>query len=237
MDLTGTADGEPMRVGIAGLRHLHRRLFGGRHSRGAGAARKNRPGGYVDTALVDSTVGVLSNQALNYLVSGNMPKRIGNAHPNHRALSGVSGRRRPHHHRYRQRRSIRQAVRHAGRAGAGARTRPTRTTKAGSRIAPNWSANLSALTVALTARRTAAEARSGRRSRRPDQRSRAGVRRSAGGPPRHEARTAERRREGRQHPRRAHADRARRRPDGAPTARRRGSANTRAEILREIGEG
>jgi crotonobetainyl-CoA:carnitine CoA-transferase CaiB-like acyl-CoA transferase len=32
--------------------------------------------------LVDSTVGVLSNQALNYLVSGKVPKRIGNAHAN-----------------------------------------------------------------------------------------------------------------------------------------------------------
>src|SRR6476646_2311878 len=39
-------------------------------------------GAYVDTALVDSTVGVLSNQALNYLVSGKVPKRIGNAHAN-----------------------------------------------------------------------------------------------------------------------------------------------------------
>src|SRR5262249_18939001 len=36
----------------------------------------------VDTALVDSQVGVLANQALNYLVSGKVPKRIGNAHPN-----------------------------------------------------------------------------------------------------------------------------------------------------------
>ena len=36
----------------------------------------------VDTALVDSQVGVLANQALNYLVSGQVPKRIGNAHPN-----------------------------------------------------------------------------------------------------------------------------------------------------------
>jgi crotonobetainyl-CoA:carnitine CoA-transferase CaiB-like acyl-CoA transferase len=32
--------------------------------------------------LVDTTVGVLSNQALNYLVSGKVPKRIGNAHAN-----------------------------------------------------------------------------------------------------------------------------------------------------------
>ena len=39
-------------------------------------------GGYVDTALVDSTVGVLANQAMNYLASGDVPKRIGNAHPN-----------------------------------------------------------------------------------------------------------------------------------------------------------
>src|SRR4029453_13254753 len=36
----------------------------------------------VDTALVDTQVGVLANQALNYLVSGVAPKRIGNAHPN-----------------------------------------------------------------------------------------------------------------------------------------------------------
>jgi crotonobetainyl-CoA:carnitine CoA-transferase CaiB-like acyl-CoA transferase len=43
---------------------------------------KTGKGCYVDTALVDSTVGVLSNQALNYLVSGNVPKRIGNAHAN-----------------------------------------------------------------------------------------------------------------------------------------------------------
>ena len=43
---------------------------------------KTGRGGYVDTALVDSTVGVLSFQALNYLVSGDVPKRIGNTHPN-----------------------------------------------------------------------------------------------------------------------------------------------------------
>ena len=43
---------------------------------------KTGKGAYVDTALVDSTVGVLSNQALNYLVSGKVPKRIGNAHAN-----------------------------------------------------------------------------------------------------------------------------------------------------------
>jgi crotonobetainyl-CoA:carnitine CoA-transferase CaiB-like acyl-CoA transferase len=50
----------------------------------AALAQRERTGKgcYVDTALVDSTVGVLSNQALNYLVSGKVPKRIGNVHAN-----------------------------------------------------------------------------------------------------------------------------------------------------------
>lgn len=33
-------------------------------------------------ALIDSQVGVLANQALNFLVSGKSPRRLGNAHPN-----------------------------------------------------------------------------------------------------------------------------------------------------------
>ena len=56
-----------------------RRSASSRRWRGA---RRPARGGYVDTALVDSTVGVLAFQALNYLVSGEVPKRIGNAHPN-----------------------------------------------------------------------------------------------------------------------------------------------------------
>src|SRR4029078_5765241 len=49
---------------------------------GLAEREKTGKGGYIDAALVDSTVGVLSNQAMNYLVSGNVPKRIGNTHPN-----------------------------------------------------------------------------------------------------------------------------------------------------------
>ena len=50
----------------------------------AALARREKTGrgGYVDTALLDSTVGVLANQALNYFVSGKVPHRMGNAHPN-----------------------------------------------------------------------------------------------------------------------------------------------------------
>jgi crotonobetainyl-CoA:carnitine CoA-transferase CaiB-like acyl-CoA transferase len=82
MDLTGMPDGEPTRIGIPVsdiftgvysvvgiLSALHQREQTGK-------------GAHIDTALVDSTVGVLSNQALNYLVSGKIPKRLGNAHAN-----------------------------------------------------------------------------------------------------------------------------------------------------------
>jgi crotonobetainyl-CoA:carnitine CoA-transferase CaiB-like acyl-CoA transferase len=82
MGLTGTADGEPMRVGVAVSD-----IFSGIYSVVgilAALARREKTGkgGYVDTALVDSTVGVLSFQALNYFVTGELPKRIGNTHPN-----------------------------------------------------------------------------------------------------------------------------------------------------------
>jgi crotonobetainyl-CoA:carnitine CoA-transferase CaiB-like acyl-CoA transferase len=36
----------------------------------------------IDMALLDAQVGVLANQALNYLASGTPPRRLGNAHPN-----------------------------------------------------------------------------------------------------------------------------------------------------------
>ena len=82
MDLTGTLEGEPQRAGVPVAD-----IFTGIYSVvGILAALIERGrtgrGCQVDTALVDSQVGVLANQALNYLVSGKVPKRIGNAHPN-----------------------------------------------------------------------------------------------------------------------------------------------------------
>jgi len=82
MDLTGLAAGEPTRIGIPVSD-----IFTGVYSVIgilAALAQRERTGKgcYVDTALVDSTVGILSNQAMNYLVSGTVPKRIGNAHAN-----------------------------------------------------------------------------------------------------------------------------------------------------------
>jgi crotonobetainyl-CoA:carnitine CoA-transferase CaiB-like acyl-CoA transferase len=82
MGLTGAPDGEPMRAGIPVSD-----VFSGVYSVVgilAALARREKTGrgGYIDAALVDSTVGVLAFQSLNYLVSGEIPKRIGNTHPN-----------------------------------------------------------------------------------------------------------------------------------------------------------
>jgi crotonobetainyl-CoA:carnitine CoA-transferase CaiB-like acyl-CoA transferase len=82
MSLTGMRDGPPTRVGVA-----ISDIFTGVYSVvGILAALREREktgkGAHVDTALVDSTVGVLANMVLNYLVSDKIPERIGNAHAN-----------------------------------------------------------------------------------------------------------------------------------------------------------
>src|SRR3990172_1735213 len=46
------------------------------HREGSGA------GQHLDLALLDTQVGVLANQGMNYLATGETPGRIGNAHPN-----------------------------------------------------------------------------------------------------------------------------------------------------------
>jgi crotonobetainyl-CoA:carnitine CoA-transferase CaiB-like acyl-CoA transferase len=82
MDLTGNPDGEPLRVGVP-VSDLFTGTYAAVGILAALAQReKTGRGSYVDMALVDSTVGVLANQALNHLVSGKVPHRMGNAHPN-----------------------------------------------------------------------------------------------------------------------------------------------------------
>jgi crotonobetainyl-CoA:carnitine CoA-transferase CaiB-like acyl-CoA transferase len=82
MSLTGMADGEPTRAGVP-VSDIFTGVYAVVGILAALAERaKTGRGTLVDTALVDSTVGVLANQGLNFLVSGAVPKRIGNAHPN-----------------------------------------------------------------------------------------------------------------------------------------------------------
>jgi len=82
MDLTGAPDGEPQKSGVAVAD-----IFTGVYSAvGILAALHRRQatgeGAFVDMALLDTQVSILANQAMNYLVSGVAPRRLGNAHPN-----------------------------------------------------------------------------------------------------------------------------------------------------------
>jgi crotonobetainyl-CoA:carnitine CoA-transferase CaiB-like acyl-CoA transferase len=82
MSITGEPDGSPMKMGVA-----FSDIFAGLHAViGILAALYHRErtgqGQHIDISLLDSQVAVLANQALNYLVGGTVPGRLGNAHPN-----------------------------------------------------------------------------------------------------------------------------------------------------------
>jgi crotonobetainyl-CoA:carnitine CoA-transferase CaiB-like acyl-CoA transferase len=82
MDLTGMPDGEPTRAGVP-IADIMTGMYSVVGILAALAQReKTGRGAYIDTALVDTQVGVLSNQAMNYFISGKAPKRAGNTHPN-----------------------------------------------------------------------------------------------------------------------------------------------------------
>jgi len=86
MSITGQPDGspgaEPMKVGVA-FADIFTGLYATIGILSALAWRETSgEGQLVDMALLDSQVAVLANQALNYLVSGKPPTRLGNAHPN-----------------------------------------------------------------------------------------------------------------------------------------------------------
>ncbi len=82
MDLTGDPEGEPQKTGVA-FADIFTGVYG---ALAVLAALRNRDatgrGAHLDMALFDTQIAVLGNQALNYLVSGRSPRRMGNAHPN-----------------------------------------------------------------------------------------------------------------------------------------------------------
>ena len=82
MALTGEADGTPQKMGVA-FADIFSGVYGviGIQAALLQRARTGR-GQHVDIALLDSMVGVLANQNLNFLLSGEVPKRMGTAHPN-----------------------------------------------------------------------------------------------------------------------------------------------------------
>jgi len=82
MSLTGDVDGDPQKAGVAvadlmtGMYATTGILAALRHAEATGN------GQHIDLALLDTQVGWLANQAMNYLVGGEVPRRQGSAHPN-----------------------------------------------------------------------------------------------------------------------------------------------------------
>ena len=82
MSITGDPDAAPQKSGIA-IADLFTGVYAtvaimsaieARHRTGMGAT--------IDMALLDTQVGVLANQALNWMASGIVPQRMGNGHAN-----------------------------------------------------------------------------------------------------------------------------------------------------------
>jgi crotonobetainyl-CoA:carnitine CoA-transferase CaiB-like acyl-CoA transferase len=82
MSLTGESDGEPIKVGVGiadimcGM-YASSAILAALHSR-----TQTGEGQYIDLALLDTQVAWLTYEGLNYLTSGEVPKRRGNEHPN-----------------------------------------------------------------------------------------------------------------------------------------------------------
>ncbi|PDT07701.1 CaiB/BaiF CoA-transferase family protein [Rhizobium sp. M1] len=82
MDLTGEPDREPQKIGVA-FADIFTGLYSVIAIQAALILRNTTgEGQFIDMALLDSAVGVLANQAMNFLASGKAPTRLGNAHPN-----------------------------------------------------------------------------------------------------------------------------------------------------------
>ncbi|MFZ0500331.1 MAG: CaiB/BaiF CoA-transferase family protein [Steroidobacteraceae bacterium] len=82
MDITGEAGRAPQKVGVA-VADIVTGLYGLIAIQAALAERaRSGRGQQVDVALLDCTIGILANQAMNCLVGNLTPARMGNAHPN-----------------------------------------------------------------------------------------------------------------------------------------------------------
>ena len=86
MGITGKADSEagggPVKVGVA-VTDLFTGMYAATSILSALIARdRTGEGAYIDMSLLDVSVAVLANQAMNYLTSHQSPQRMGNSHPN-----------------------------------------------------------------------------------------------------------------------------------------------------------
>ena len=81
MSITGPADGEPSKVGVAIIDLVAGLMLGKSIAAALFAREKLGVGQKIDTSLLEAEVACLINVGSNYLVQGNIPRRWGNAHP------------------------------------------------------------------------------------------------------------------------------------------------------------
>ncbi|MFC4767033.1 CaiB/BaiF CoA transferase family protein [Effusibacillus consociatus] len=82
MSITGSEETGPMKVGVA-IADLATGLYCTIAILAALQEReRSGQGQHIDISLLDSQISLLANVASNYLISGQIPKRYGNQHPN-----------------------------------------------------------------------------------------------------------------------------------------------------------
>jgi glutaryl-CoA transferase len=82
MSITGTPDGEPVKVGVAIIDLVAGLMLGKAITAALFAREKIGVGQRIDTSLLEAEVASLINVGSNYLIGGKVPTRWGNAHPN-----------------------------------------------------------------------------------------------------------------------------------------------------------
>ncbi len=82
MSVTGAADGEPQKCGVP-VSDLMAGMYAAVSINAALRYREiSGQGQAIDIGMLDTTIAMMSNQALNFLASGSVPPRLGNEHPN-----------------------------------------------------------------------------------------------------------------------------------------------------------
>jgi len=81
MSITGTEESGPLKVGVAIIDVVAGLMLGKSIAAALYAREKTGVGQKLDTSLLEAEVAVLINAGSNYLLSGKVPGRWGNAHP------------------------------------------------------------------------------------------------------------------------------------------------------------
>ena len=81
MDLTGEPNGEPVKFGVPIIDIVTSMYCVTSILAALRMREKNGKGTYIDLSLMDSALSILTHQASQYLAGGEVPRRMGSAHP------------------------------------------------------------------------------------------------------------------------------------------------------------